>query len=199
MNSNCIATAYMSTVGDTEHSAIAYCTGGRGARPIPDGTLKGVHFVKTSKYVQVTGAGNFTNINIQAGDYGGEIDNRGADGTGNPGTRTSFFKGGRHSEHNVAGGLLYSDAFGTGRQSHEWTEFISDGEFCLRACFDRDATKLCNHVYDIMGCWWVSANFSVLCCRSRSNDANRTCPPTTTLVNSRTVLAKMRTFSIMIH
>jgi len=75
----------MGTVGDNERRAIAYCTGPHGARPIPNGTLQGVHFVKTSNYVQVTGVGNFTNINIPFGDAGGEIDNRGADGTGNPG------------------------------------------------------------------------------------------------------------------
>jgi len=75
----------MGTVGDNEHNAVAYCTGGRGTRPIPNGTLQGVHFVKTSKYVQISGVGNFTKINIPFGDLGGEIDNRGATGTGNPG------------------------------------------------------------------------------------------------------------------
>jgi hypothetical protein len=43
--------------------------------------LKGVHFVKTSNYVQITGVGDFTKVNIRAGDEGGELDNRGADGT----------------------------------------------------------------------------------------------------------------------
>jgi hypothetical protein len=36
--------------------------------------------VKTPDYVQVTGVGNFTKINIQKRDAGGELDNRGADG-----------------------------------------------------------------------------------------------------------------------
>lgn len=39
-----------------------------------------MHFVKTHNYVQVTGVGNFTKINVRAGDAGGELDNRGADG-----------------------------------------------------------------------------------------------------------------------
>jgi hypothetical protein len=39
-----------------------------------------VHFVKTPDYVQVTGVGDFTKINILKGDAGGELDNRGADG-----------------------------------------------------------------------------------------------------------------------
>ena len=44
------------------------------------GTLRGVHFVKTPDYIQVTGVGNFTLINIPQGDSGGGLDNRGADG-----------------------------------------------------------------------------------------------------------------------
>ena len=83
-------TAYLANVGDTERVAIAYCTkANRGARLIPDGTLQGVHFVQTPEYVQVTGVGDFTKINIKAGDAGGEIDNRGADGRGNPSTSSN--------------------------------------------------------------------------------------------------------------
>ena len=64
---------------------VAYCTkSGRGTRLVPNGTLKGVHFVKTPEYVQVTGVGDFTKINIPKGDDGGELDNRGADAKGNP-------------------------------------------------------------------------------------------------------------------
>lgn len=71
-----------SAIGDIEREAIAWCTkSGRGSRTIPDGTFSGVHFVKTSNYVQVTGVGNFTKVNVRAGDSGGELDNRGADGT----------------------------------------------------------------------------------------------------------------------
>lgn len=33
--------------------------------------------------------GDFTKINIKAGDAGGEIDNRGADGRGNPSTSSN--------------------------------------------------------------------------------------------------------------
>lgn len=46
---------------------------------MPAGTMKGVHFVKTPDYVQVTGVGDFTKINIKKGDDGGELDNHGAD------------------------------------------------------------------------------------------------------------------------
>lgn len=62
------------TIGDTEREEVAWCTkSGRGSRTIPDGTLKGVHFVKTPDYVQVTGVGDFTKINIPSGDAGGEV------------------------------------------------------------------------------------------------------------------------------
>ncbi|RXW13087.1 hypothetical protein EST38_g12765 [Candolleomyces aberdarensis] len=138
------APPYPGTVGDTEREAVAWCTKtGRGTRTIPDGTLRGVHFVKTSEYVQITGVGDFTKMNIPAGDDGGEMDNRGADGKGNP-----------------IGGLLYGNTFGAGLQYHEWTEFISDDEFCIRACIGPRSKQLCNHIYDIMGCWWnIPANY----------------------------------------
>lgn len=60
------------TIGDTERDEVAWCTkGGHGTRLIPDGTLTGVHFVRTPDYVQVTGVGDFTKINVAAGDGGG--------------------------------------------------------------------------------------------------------------------------------
>ncbi|KAG6915946.1 hypothetical protein DXG01_009168 [Tephrocybe rancida] len=128
-----------STVGDTEEKQVAWCTkSGRGTRTIPNGALKGVHFVKTPNYVQVTGVGDFTKLNILQGDEGGELDNRGADGRGNP-----------------IGGLVFGNTFGNGTQYHDWTSFISDTEFCFRACTGADATVNCNHIYDVMGCAWV--------------------------------------------
>jgi hypothetical protein len=50
------------------------------------------------------GVGNLTNINIPAGDAGGELDPHGADGNGNP-----------------IGGLVFSSAFGALEEIHEWT------------------------------------------------------------------------------
>ncbi|KAG6918418.1 hypothetical protein DXG01_014597 [Tephrocybe rancida] len=127
------------TIGDTEHDEVAWCTkSDRGTRIIPNGALAGVHFVKTSNYVQVSGVGDFTKLNIRGGDEGGELDNRGAD----------------------AGGLVFGDTFGNGTQYHEWTSFISDTEFCFRACTGADATVNCNHIYDVMGCFWnIPANY----------------------------------------
>ncbi|KAF4613849.1 hypothetical protein D9613_008118 [Agrocybe pediades] len=134
----------VNTVGDAERDMVAYCTKkGRGARTIPDGALHGVHFVTTPDYVQVTGVGNFTGLNVRKGDAGGELDNRGADGRGNP-----------------IGGLVYGNTFGPSLQYHEWTSFISDTEFCFRACVGPKATSLCNHIYDEMGCFWnMPANY----------------------------------------
>jgi hypothetical protein len=68
------------TIGNSERISIAYCThGNHGARVMPAGTLTGVHWVKTPEYVQITGVGDFTKINIPQGDDGGELDNHGAD------------------------------------------------------------------------------------------------------------------------
>ncbi|KDR78590.1 hypothetical protein GALMADRAFT_244033 [Galerina marginata CBS 339.88] len=133
------------SIGDTEREEVSWCTkSGRGTRTIPNGSLKGVHFVKTPEYVQVTGVGDFTSMNIPRGDAGGELDNRGADGNGNP-----------------IGGLVYGNSFGSGLQYHDWTSFISDSEFCFRACVGPRATSLCNHIYDIMGCFWnMPANYN---------------------------------------
>ncbi|KAF7974317.1 hypothetical protein HWV62_12484 [Athelia sp. TMB] len=132
------------TIGDTERDEVAWCTkGGHGTRLIPDGTLTGVHFVRTPDYVQVTGVGDFTKINVAAGDGGGELDPHGADSYGNP-----------------IGGLVYGNTFSPNLQYHEWTNFISDGLFCMRACTGPNARENCQHVYDEMGCYWnMPANY----------------------------------------
>ncbi|OBZ67650.1 hypothetical protein A0H81_12195 [Grifola frondosa] len=122
-----------------ERIEVAWCIkSGYGTRLIPDGTITGAHFVQTPDYVQVTGVGDLTKINIPAGDEGGELDPHGADGNGNP-----------------IGGLVFSNAFGSLAQIHEWTNFVSDSQFCFRACKDGpNAPALCQHIYDVMGCFW---------------------------------------------
>ncbi|KAI0297875.1 hypothetical protein B0F90DRAFT_1952683 [Multifurca ochricompacta] len=150
-----------SVIGNTERIEVAWCikvfgshhffvhaTGclntcvaqsGYGTRVIPDGTISGAHFVQTPDYVQITGIGDLTKINIPAGDAGGELDPHGADGNGNP-----------------IGGLVFSNAFtGQFAQLHEWTNFVSSSEFCFRGCKDGPrAPALCQHIYDVMGCDW---------------------------------------------
>jgi len=131
-------------IGDTEREEVAWCTkSGRGTRVIPNGTLKGVHFVQTKDYIQITGVGDFTKINVKKGDEGGELDPHGADGNGNP-----------------IGGLIFGNSFGKQLQYHEWTSFISAGEFCVRACTGPNARENCQHIYDEMGCYWnMPANY----------------------------------------
>ncbi|KAI9441681.1 hypothetical protein H4582DRAFT_1403060 [Lactarius indigo] len=129
-----------SVIGNTERIEVSWCIKpGYGTRLIPDGTVTGAHFVQTPDYVQVTGVGDFTKINIPKGDAGGELDPHGADGNGNP-----------------IGGLVFSSAFtGQIQQIHEWTNFMSDSQFCFRACKDGPkAPGLCQHIYDVMGCEW---------------------------------------------
>ncbi|ETW77938.1 hypothetical protein HETIRDRAFT_435869 [Heterobasidion irregulare TC 32-1] len=128
-----------SVIGNTERIEVAWCIkSGYGTRVIPDGTISGAHFVQTPDYVQITGVGDLTKINIPAGDEGGELDPHGADGNGNP-----------------IGGLVFSSAFGQLQQLHEWTNFVSATEFCFRGCKDGpNAPALCEHIYDVMGCSW---------------------------------------------
>jgi hypothetical protein len=125
-------------VGNMEPKVVSWCLkSGRGTRLIPNGTLTGVHFTKTPTYVQISGVGDFTKMNIPKGDYGGELDPHGATGMGNP-----------------VGALVYSSAHYPNTQIHEWSSFISEKEFCFRACLGPDAQKDCPHIYDVMGCYW---------------------------------------------
>ncbi|KAF9487570.1 hypothetical protein BDN71DRAFT_1458410, partial [Pleurotus eryngii] len=51
---------------------------------IPAGALKGVQFMRTPDYVQVVGFIDQRLINIQTGDFGGELNPHGADLRGKP-------------------------------------------------------------------------------------------------------------------
>ncbi|KAI0251177.1 hypothetical protein BJV78DRAFT_1126703 [Lactifluus subvellereus] len=129
-----------SVIGNTERIEVAWCIkSGHGTRVIPPGAITGAHFVQTPDYVQITGVGDLTKINIPTGDAGGELDPHGADGKGNP-----------------IGGLVFSSAFGGQvQQLHEWTNFVSATQFCFRGCKDGpNAPALCQHIYDVMGCAW---------------------------------------------
>lgn len=57
-------------IGSTERVAVAYCTTNKhGTRLIPDGTIKGAHFLQTANYVQISGVGDFTTIGIPDGRF----------------------------------------------------------------------------------------------------------------------------------
>ncbi|KAK4055949.1 hypothetical protein OIO90_002942 [Microbotryomycetes sp. JL221] len=127
-------------VGSGERDAVAYCTKkGHGARLIPKGTFKGMHWVRTSKYIQITAVGDFTKLNLPAGDEGGELDAHGADGLGNP----------------IGGIVIAKNNAGKRVQIYEWHQFLAYNELSIRACFPgSDAKRLCPHVYDVMGSQW---------------------------------------------
>lgn len=129
----------INTIGAAERFTVSYCTrSGRGTRLIPNGSIRGVHFVQTPDYVQITGVGDLTSLNIRAGDGGGEMDPHGADGKGNP-----------------IGALVFGSSFGKEQQYHEWTNFVGANLFCLRACKDgARAKQFCGHIWDEMGCYW---------------------------------------------
>jgi len=134
-----------SSIGNVEQIVVSYCTKpGRGTRLITNGTLISAHFVETPDYIQITGTGNWVNANIAPGDAGGELDPHGPDGLGNP-----------------HGGLVFSNAWtnGTndlGEQIHEWTNYMSISEYCIRICKPGpNAADWCQHIYDVVGCKWV--------------------------------------------
>lgn len=131
------------SIGDTEAIEVAYCLQPRNnARLIPDGTFTAVHFVKTPLYWQIQGFGDFTKINIQANDEGGELDPHGATGDGNP-----------------VGGNVTANATGQDVSYQEWMNYMSANQFCLRICISENATYSaalqCQHTLDEMGCEWV--------------------------------------------
>ncbi|MBW0496454.1 hypothetical protein O181_036169 [Austropuccinia psidii MF-1] len=123
-------------VGDAERDCVAYCTkSGYGTRLIPPKTFQNLHYVRTPHYIQLVALGDFTKVNVEPNDQGGELDPSGADGRGNP-----------------IGGLVFGDQ---GQQFDHWTEFLSYDEICLRACFNGpEASRYCEHIYDEMGCRW---------------------------------------------
>ncbi|KAJ7457369.1 hypothetical protein FB451DRAFT_1098095 [Mycena latifolia] len=138
------APPYLANISDTETIEVAWCTKPRNnARVIPDGTITGVSFLKTDFYVQIMGSGDFTKLNVAQGDEGGELDPHGAFGAGNP----------------VGGNVTTNIVDGVDEPIAEWMLYISDNQFCLRACTNANATYeakfMCWHELDEMGCEFV--------------------------------------------
>lgn len=130
-------------LGEVEEEVVAYCTKPRnGARVIPDGTVTAAHFVKTPLYVQVMARGDFTKINFQEGDTGGELDPHGATNLGNP-------HGG-----NVTSNVTGKDVF-----YEEWMNYVGSTIMCFRVCIagsdQAPPQSECQHTLDEMGCWTV--------------------------------------------
>jgi len=142
-----------STIGDTEAYEVAWCSKtGYGTRLIPAGALTGVQLLVTSEYMQWAGYINQVEVNLAAGDYGGELDPHGADLRGNP-----------------LGGLMYSNAFpvlgannDTYTQVMDWNMFIGGDTFCLTICNpasnSSDQSSYCQNIYDRMGCSYNMPN-----------------------------------------
>jgi hypothetical protein len=130
-----------SLIADTEGEEVAWCTKkGHGTRLMLDGTLQGLQVLNTPDYTMITGLIDQTKVNIQASDAGGELDSGGQDTAGNP-----------------IGGLMYSSRYGTGNGDEEqiinWTEFIGNGQFCIKICNPKGSNPagFCQHTLDRIG------------------------------------------------
>jgi hypothetical protein len=127
---------------------IAYCSKpGHGTRLIPEGTIKGIQWMRTPDYIQIAAFIDQTKLNIPADDYGGELDPHGADTRGNP-----------------LGGLLYSNAWTGGGDQYtqviEWHNFIGANFVCFKACDPSrpNAARYCEHIFDRIGCAYNAPN-----------------------------------------
>jgi hypothetical protein len=70
------------------------------------------------------GTGDFTKLNIQSGDEGGELDPHGATGAGNP----------------VGGNVTTNIVDGVDEPIAEWMLYIDFNQFCVRACTNANST-----------------------------------------------------------
>ncbi|THH17832.1 hypothetical protein EW146_g3062 [Bondarzewia mesenterica] len=139
-----------STIADTEGEEVAWCSKkGHGTRVMPEGTLQGVQYLKTPDYILIAGFIDQTKMDIQAGDWGGELDPHGQDLRGNP-----------------MGGLMYSNAFGSANDNNtytqviEWTNFMGGNSFCIKVCdpAGANAASYCEHRLDRIGCAYNAPN-----------------------------------------
>ncbi|KAG6812664.1 hypothetical protein H0H92_001422 [Tricholoma furcatifolium] len=162
-----------STVADQEGNMVAWCTKpGRGTRLIPNGALQGVQFMRTPDYVQVVGFIDQTQINIAAGDWGGELDPHGADLRDILPIIYIFTLLGIDEtvpdvvpqRGNPMGGLMYSTAWSADNDTYtqviEWHNFMGGNAFCLKACdpAGAHAAEFCQHIYDRIGCAYNAPN-----------------------------------------
>ncbi|WVQ73024.1 hypothetical protein IAR50_002587 [Cryptococcus sp. DSM 104548] len=122
-----------SNISETGGNVVSWCTDSRhGTRRIPDGTLNGVTYVKAPGWVQVSGTGHFTQINIAAGDSGGQFDS---------------------GDNTPDGAVLYTTD--DNQAADTWITMISADTFCVRACSD---PTYCPLEYDQMGCYFYTSN-----------------------------------------
>ncbi|WRT70361.1 uncharacterized protein IL334_007359 [Kwoniella shivajii] len=121
-------------ISEAGQDVVSYCTNKEHkTRLIPDGTLKGVTYVKTPSWVQVSGSGDFTKMNISPNDFGGQFDS---------------------SEHTPEGATLKISTGGD--PARNWVTMISADTFCMRACTGDPA--YCPTQYDSLGCYFLTSN-----------------------------------------
>ncbi|KAI9511940.1 hypothetical protein F5148DRAFT_949796, partial [Russula earlei] len=129
-----------STIGDTEGIEVSWCTkNGYGTRGIPPGTITGGQMLRTPYYIQIVLFVDQTKINLQAGDYGGELDGWGQDGLGNP-----------------IGGMVYTSAFNnqsTLQQTSYWNVFEGGNVVGVKVCDPNgpNPAGYCQHTLDRIG------------------------------------------------
>jgi hypothetical protein len=129
-----------STIADTEGEEVGWCTkNGYGTRGIVPGTFTGLQVLRTSQYLQIIGFINQPSVNMQASDFGGELDSGGQDEAGNP-----------------MGGLVYTTFFSTDgsiAQTQYWTEFIGGGIVGMKICDPKGTNPqgYCQHTLDRIG------------------------------------------------
>jgi hypothetical protein len=104
--------------------------------------------MKTPDYLQVVGFIDQPYINLEASDFGGELDPHGADFRGNP-----------------LGGLVYSTGWSNGNNNSyeqviEWHNFMGGSVFCFKICdpAGANAANYCQHIFDRIGCAYNAPN-----------------------------------------
>ncbi|KAH9471862.1 hypothetical protein Pst134EA_002494 [Puccinia striiformis f. sp. tritici] len=141
------------SIGEAERIAVSYCSkNGHGTRLIPPGTFRTMHYVRTQHYIQITALGDFTKINVPAGDEGGELGALSSPAIDDPFSWSNSSSINSADGHgNPIGGLV----FGERGQFNQWTEFLAHDELSIRACFNTDqAYRYCQHIYDLEGSRW---------------------------------------------
>ncbi|SCV72963.1 BQ2448_6888 [Microbotryum intermedium] len=123
---------------DAEADAVAYCFNAvNGTRPMPDGFVQTSHFRKTADYVQVSGTYDWRKMNLNPYDCGGEYDNHGPSGEGNPVGAA------------INGGQDFFQFLGS-------CDTVGVGQFVIRSCFGPSSYPYCKNMYDLMGSLWVA-------------------------------------------
>jgi len=130
-----------STISDTEGEEVAWCTKkGHGARGIVPGTIHGIQVLYNPNYIQIVAFITQEHVDIQTGDYGGELDGGGQDLLGNP-----------------IGGLCYTTAFSADNSTYEqisnWNVFVGGDMVGIKICNPNGTNPAgyCQHTLDRIG------------------------------------------------